>query len=131
MEISHSGRRKLDEIFSGPTTKRSRKKKNFFSRKLSEDWQKLTHEPNSKRIDSDKLGLNTSKQELKEEGCWRHCPDHVKNKNIILLDHYGSEGLNDRGWIFNQVVQLAGYLCATVRVPPPRTMVSDVFVLKW
>ena len=58
------------------------------------------------------------------KGCWRQCPDHVKNKNIILLDHYGSAGLNDRGWIFEQAVELAGYLCATVRVPPPRTMVS-------
>ena len=57
--------------------------------------------------------------------CWRQCPDHVKNKNIILLDHYGAAGLNDRGWIFEQVVALAGYLCATVRVPPPRTMVSS------
>ena len=56
--------------------------------------------------------------------CWRQCPAHVMNKNIIVLDHYGSAGLNDRAWVFEHIVQLAGYLCATVRVPPPQTMVS-------
>ena len=65
-------------------------------------------------------------REISTRDCWRQCPPHVKNKNIILLDHYGMSGVNDRMWIFLQVVQLAGYLCATVRVPPPRTMVSRI-----
>ena len=66
--------------------------------------------------------IQNPKKHIEPRGCWRKCP---KYKNIILLDHYGAAGLNDRIWIFNQAVQLAGYLCATVRVPPPRTMVSS------
>ena len=66
-----------------------------------------------------------SQEYIASRGCWRQCPAHVMNKNIIILDHYGGyAGLNDRAWLFEQIVQLAGYLCATVRVPPPRTMVS-------
>ena len=64
------------------------------------------------------------KENIAPRGCWRQCPARVMNKNIIILDHYGSAGLNDRAWLFEQIAQLAGYLCATVRVPPPRTMVS-------
>ena len=69
--------------------------------------------------------LNDPRKYIEPRGCWRRC-SQVKNKNIILLDHYGAEGLNDRGWIFKNVVELAGYLCATVLVPPPRTMVSHI-----
>ena len=68
--------------------------------------------------------VKNPKENIAPRGCWRQCPARVMNKNIIILDHYGSAGLNDRAWLFEQVAQLAGYLCATVRVPPPRTMVS-------
>ena len=67
--------------------------------------------------------LQHPEKHIEGRGCWQKCPDHVKNKNIILLDHYGSQSLDDVRLLFDQVVQLAGYLCAHVRVPPPRSMV--------
>lgn len=64
--------------------------------------------------------LNPDKY-IEARGCWRRCPDY---RNIILLDHYGSRGLQDRLSIFHLANEFAGYLCATVRVPPPRSMLS-------
>lgn len=53
--------------------------------------------------------------------CMRPCK-HYKNK--MVLDHFGLNGLSDRESIFRVMTELAGYLCATLYIPPPSTMLS-------
>jgi hypothetical protein len=63
-----------------------------------------------------------SKTRGKKELCWRHCP---VRKNKIVYNPAGLEaGLNDRFYIFKQLINIAGYLCATVHVHKPYVMLS-------
>lgn len=59
-----------------------------------------------------------------KDGCWRACHPDWTHKNVLLLNHYGRNGLGDRMFIINHMATLAGYLCAVVYIPPPYTMVS-------
>lgn len=54
---------------------------------------------------------------------YRPCPVHLAHRNIIVADHYGQAGLNDRLSIYQSMTSLAGYLCATLQVPAPTTSV--------
>lgn len=65
--------------------------------------------------------LQNPAKHIDDRGCWRKCRDY---RNILLLDHYGSRSLEDQLYIIDHATELAGYLCATVRVPPPHTMLS-------
>jgi hypothetical protein len=50
-----------------------------------------------------------------ESGCWRQC-EHRRNK--IVYDWHAA-GLDDRGFLFQGLSDLAGYLCAVLVVPRP------------
>jgi len=57
-------------------------------------------------------------------GCWRECPPGARHKNKIVLYPWNYAGLSDRGYIIKAWSNIAGYLCATVYVPPPRYLLS-------
>jgi hypothetical protein len=54
--------------------------------------------------------------------CWRSCPKVRTNKIVYL--HFKPDGLSDRQCIFTRLINLAGYLCATLVVPKPFEMLS-------
>lgn len=75
--------------------------------------------PRSTSLGAPSLLLETSTS----DSCRRQCT-HRRNK--IVLEHLGKEGFDDRREIFDFFTSLAGYLCATVRAPPPYTMLSII-----
>jgi hypothetical protein len=54
--------------------------------------------------------------------CWRGCPKVRTNKIVYL--HFKPDGLSDRQCIFTRLINLAGYICATLVVPKPFEMLS-------
>ena len=54
--------------------------------------------------------------------CGRQC---LRYDNIIVLDKTIPAGLGDRIGIFRVLLNLAGYLCATVYVPQPHVLLND------
>ena len=63
--------------------------------------------------------LNISCKKLTGQ-CKRKCPNG--RRNIIYYSKRGRAGINDRVSIFNQLSELAGYLCATLYVDSPYIM---------
>ena len=53
------------------------------------------------------------------ETCRRRC---FSRPNKILFTHVNGAGLNDRTSVVKHLLQLAGYLCATLQVPRPHLM---------
>ena len=54
--------------------------------------------------------------------CWKLCPSR---RNKIVYSFPGKAGLNDRFYIFYRLINMAGYLCATVIVPKPRDLLAE------
>ena len=54
--------------------------------------------------------------------CWRKCPAHRVNKLVYL--HNKPDGLSDRLYILTNLLNLAGYICATVDVDKPSKMLA-------
>lgn len=55
------------------------------------------------------------------DACWRNC-SHRRNK--LILGEIFPAGLNDRHSVIGALVNLGGYLCATVYIPPPYSLLS-------
>ena len=56
--------------------------------------------------------------------CWRHCAGGgQRNKIVYVFPH--KAGLGDRISVFTHLVELAGYLCATLHVPRPALLLDD------
>jgi hypothetical protein len=64
----------------------------------------------------------TSRPKKKSSSCWRRCPQG--RTNSIVYEHFELAGLGDRIWILSKLMNLAGYLCATVHVPRPSDFLS-------
>ena len=57
-------------------------------------------------------------------GCWRECPPLSQRINKIVYLHHKPDGLNDRLHILKTLLNIAGYLCATVEVRKPSKMLA-------
>jgi hypothetical protein len=66
---------------------------------------------------------DNSNDSSSSEPCWRHCPVR-KNKIVYSAAHPLGAGLGDRFYIFQQLINMAGYLCATVHVHKPQVLLS-------
>ncbi|KAG7357061.1 hypothetical protein IV203_001749 [Nitzschia inconspicua] len=51
--------------------------------------------------------------------CWRRCP-HTR-RNHIVMNVRQKAGLNDRQYIIECMAHIAGFLCANLHIPSPRT----------
>ena len=56
------------------------------------------------------------------EPCWRQC---LSRNNKIIVSNNWKAGLNDRFYIFERLIIIVGYLCATVVVPKPEDMLAE------
>ncbi|KAL7539339.1 hypothetical protein ACHAWF_006382 [Thalassiosira exigua] len=63
--------------------------------------------------------------QIHKNGCHRNCPAHDRHQNIVILDHFGAAGLNDRIRIISNFAKLAAYMCARVHIPPPHSMLRS------
>jgi hypothetical protein len=58
----------------------------------------------------------------KKSSCWRRCPQG--RTNSIVYGQFALAGLGDRLWMLSKLINLAGYLCATLHVPQPSGYLS-------
>jgi hypothetical protein len=69
------------------------------------------------------LGLMLKKMEETPEPCWRTCQQ--RNNHIVYTFLDWKAGLVDRLFIIERLINLAGYLCATVHIPKPHLMLGE------
>ena len=66
--------------------------------------------------------VQTKIEHTNSSDCQRSCPNGRPN---LLVYSYGNRaGISDRTWIISHLTELAGYLCATVRVPRPAALLA-------
>jgi hypothetical protein len=66
--------------------------------------------------------LRQARERPKNSSCWRRCPQG--RTNSIVYGQFALAGLGDRLWMLSKLINLAGYLCATLHVPRPSDYLS-------
>jgi hypothetical protein len=64
---------------------------------------------------------STSVTTSEPSSCWRNC---THRDNVIIYTYTKPQGLSDRLWQLEQLLNIAGYLCASVWYPQPHVLLA-------